>query len=67
MPVKQDCPRCGTTFMGSDAIGGLCDQCDLRKAICLSCGQYFFNLHSMDLFCSDKCEEVFNKLLENTK
>lgn len=28
MPIRQNCPRCHTSFMGSDAIGGLCPICE---------------------------------------
>ena len=31
MPVRQNCPNCGESFMGSDAIGGLCTKCELEK------------------------------------
>lgn len=27
MPVRQMCPSCRNWFVGSDAIGGLCDWC----------------------------------------
>ena len=28
MPTIQNCPKCGDKFVGSDAIGGLCSQCE---------------------------------------
>lgn len=27
MPTNQRCPGCGAWFMGSDAIGDVCDKC----------------------------------------
>jgi len=46
MPTEQRCPKCGETFVGSDAIGDVCPQCDLEVrgsemghfTICPTCG-----------------------------
>lgn len=29
MPVNQRCPRCGEAFMGSDALGDVCEDCKM--------------------------------------
>jgi len=31
MPVRQDCPKCGEEFVGSDAIGDICPRCELKE------------------------------------
>lgn len=31
MPTEQRCPSCGTIFIGSDAIGDVCDNCRSYK------------------------------------
>lgn len=31
MPVRQRCPKCGSEFMGSDALGRECDSCMLDQ------------------------------------
>lgn len=32
MPVRQRCPKCGKSFMGSDCVGRPCSDCSLREA-----------------------------------
>lgn len=32
MPMKQNCPKCGTEFMGSDALGSPCLECAVAES-----------------------------------
>lgn len=33
MPIRQRCPRCGVEYVGSDALGRVCNDCESGKGM----------------------------------